>query len=385
MKKTIIPRVLFIAFLACLLTSCGEKKSQFTITGEIQGDKDKFLYLENVGTSKITLLDSLQLGSGTFTFKHNRPQTPDFYRLRLGNQIINLAIDSTETLTVAADETHFATAYTLGGDDAESQKIKQLTLLQLTTAQQYNALRKQYEAGEISMDQYRENANVVIEHYKTTAKEYILSNFLAPSAYFALFQQIDGLMIFDIYDKSDNKLFGAVANAWNSTYPESLRAVQLKNLYTSSLSVLRGERPIEVKESDSKTLYDVSLPALDGKEIRLSEVGDGKITLIDFTAYNTQDSPRHNMQLAEIYTKYKSKGLEIYQISLDSDNHYWKNVVINLPWICVRDPQSIYSSVAQKYNVINIPTTYIRNSEGDIVSRIEDYSALDKEIAKQLK
>ncbi|MDR0866511.1 MAG: DUF4369 domain-containing protein [Candidatus Symbiothrix sp.] len=385
MKKTNLSGVLYIGLLSCLLIACGEKKQQFTISGEIQGDKDKFLYLENVGTSRVTVLDSVQLGSGAFQFRHERPQTPDFYRLRLGNQIINLAIDSTETITVTADETHFATGYTLGGEEAESQKIKQLTLLQLSANQKYTALKKQYEAGELSMDQYMEGVNAAINQYKTAAKEYILADFMSPVAYFALFQQIDNLMIFDLYDKADNKLFGAVANAWNTTYPESPRAIQLKNLYTGALAALRGERPIEAKEGDFKTLYDISLPALDGKEIRLSEAGEGKLTVVDFTAYNTEASLLHNMQLAEIYDKYKSRGLEIYQVSLDTDNHLWKNGAVNLPWISVIDPQSVYSQIVRKYNVIRIPTAFIRTGEGDIVARIEDYSTLEKEIVKQLK
>jgi peroxiredoxin len=325
------------------------------------------------------------LGAGGFRFQHERPQTPDFYRLRLGNQIINLAIDSTETITVTAGEAHFATEYTLGGDAAESQKIKQLTLLQFNASQRYNALQKQYEAGEISMDQYVTGANAAIDEYKAKAKEVIISDFLAPSAYFALFQQINQLMIFDIYDKNDNKLFGAVANAWNAAYPESPRAIQLKNLFTGSIAVLRGERPVEIKESDFKTLFDISLPGLDGKEIRLSEAGQGKITLLDFTAYATDGSPRHNMLLSGIYEKYKSQGVEIYQVSLDSDNHFWKNAVVNLPWICVIDPQSVYSELAQKYNVVNIPTAFILNREGDVTARIEDFSTLEKEIVKYLK
>jgi hypothetical protein len=382
MKKIIIHGI--FCFLFFLFVSCGNKKQEFTICGEISGDTDKVLYLENIGTSKITILDSAKLNSGAFQFKRNRPAVPDFYRLRWGNQIINLAIDSTETITIRADGTHFAQNYTLEGDIAESQKIKELTLLQLNTSQEYNDLQKKYNAGKISIDQYQDEANRIINHYKTTAKEYIVSNFSATSSYFALFQQINNIMIFDIYDKNDNKLFGAVANAWNTAYPESLRAIQLKNLFTNARAALREERPVEIIEGNLKTLFDISLPSFNGKELRLSDISQGKITLIDFTAYAMKESPLHNLQLAEIYNKYKVKGLEIYQISLDSDEHFWKNAVINLPWFCVIDPESIYSSIAQKYNVINIPTAFILNREGEIVLRIEDYSRLDTDILKYL-
>jgi hypothetical protein len=305
--------------------------------------------------------------------------------LRLGNQIINLAIDSTESIRVIADEAHFAENYTLEGDIRESQKIKQLTLLQLEISKKYHAVQKQLETEEISIDQYMEGINAIVDNYKATAKEYIVADFLAPSAYFALFQQINSMMIFDIYDKEDNKLFGAVANVWNQAYPESPRAIQLKRLFTNSKVTMRGEQAIEVVEGNSKALYDISLPSLDGKEILLSHVGEGKVTLIDFTTYAMAQAPAHNLLLAELYEKYKSKGFEIYQVSLDRDSHLWKNAGVNLPWICVRDPQSVYSPIARKYNVIDIPVSFIRNKEGEIVNRIDDYSTLDKMIAQYLK
>ena len=374
------------AVIICLLTACGGKKQHFTIDGEIAGGAGKMLYLENVGIAKIVAVDSIRLKSDHFKIRHKRPAAPDFYRLRLGRQVINLAIDSTETIHIKADTVRFAKDYSLEGDVVQSQKIKELTLLQTDAALQYRDLQKQYESGVLSMDQYVENAYRIINDYKTEASNYIHSDYLSLSAYFALFQQINSLYFFDIYDKNDNKLYGAVANAWNTFYPESPRAIQMKNIFTGSRAVIRGEQEsFGMQEADSKTVFDVALPSLDGKPVRLSEIGDGKLTLVDFTAYAANGSPTHNLQLAELYDYYRSQGLEIYQISLDSDNHLWKNAAVNLPWICVRDPESVYSTIAQKYNVVNIPTTFIRDQKGEIVARIEDYSTLNTTVSKYLK
>ena len=40
--------------------------------------------------------------------------------------------------------------------------------------------------------------------------------------------------------------------------------------------------------------------------------------------------------LRDLYDKYAGQGLEIYQVPLDADEHYWKTTADNLPWICVR-------------------------------------------------
>jgi glutathione peroxidase-family protein len=381
-----IYEILCVIASACLLTACGGEVQQFTIDGEIAGVAGKTLYLENVGTAKIVAIDSLHLQSDHFRFRRLRPDYPDFYRLRLGHQVVNLAIDSTETIHVKADTLHFAKDYTLEGDAAQSQKLKELTLLQNNTASRYKALQKQYEAGELSMDQYIEMAGSVISAYKTVARDYIFPDFLALPAYFALFQQINNLFIFDMYNKEDNKLFGAVANSWNTAYPNSPRAIQLKNLFTGSRATIRREQQsLEVQDADSKTLFDIVLPSLNNQPVRLSEIGDGKLTLIDFTAYTGSYSPTHNLQLAELYNRYHSKGLEIYQISLDANSHLWKNAAVNLPWYCVRDPESIYSTIVQKYNVINIPTTFVRDGRGDIVVRVEDYGTLRGVVERYLR
>ncbi|MCL1938845.1 MAG: thioredoxin family protein [Candidatus Azobacteroides sp.] len=386
MKRTFRPLVLLFVLLSLALFSCKDRKQHFTIRGDILGGTAKTLYFENVGISSISILDSVRLTkSNSFLFRHPRPQSPDFYRLRLGNQIINLAIDSTETIIVVADEAHFAQEYVLEGDCAESLKIKDLTLLQFQTSNAYNALQKQLEEGSISADQFTEEANAIINRYKSVAREYILANFASPSAYFALFQQVNHMLIFDLYNKDDNKLFGAIANLWSQTYPESPRTLQLKVLYTNSRTTLRNEQPIEVNESDAKDYFDISLLSVSGKEVRLSEVGTDKVVLIDFITYSVPTAPAHNLLLSSTYNKYRTENFEIYQVSLDIDDHLWKNAAVNLPWICVRDPQSIYSPTARKYNVVDLPVAFIRNKSGEIVLRIDDFSTLDEIIAKQIK
>ncbi|MEN6588515.1 MAG: thioredoxin family protein, partial [Proteiniphilum sp.] len=108
----------------------------------------------------------------------------------------------------------------------------------------------------------------------------------------------------------------------------------------------------------------------------------GKVVLLDFVVYNADFSPKHNMDLNTIYQKNRSRGFEIYQISFDSDEHFWKISADNLPWITVRDPQSVNARLLSMYNVREIPTAFIMDREGDIVSRIEDYAKLSDELRK---
>ena len=87
--------------------------------------------------------------------------------------------------------------------------------------------------------------------------------------------------------------------------------------------------------------------------------------------------------LNDIYQQYHSKGLTIYQVSVDQDNVAWRQAAQNLPWITVFEPMSIDSQSVGAYNVNGIPTTFIiRNSE--IVERVEDASQLKQIVAKYM-
>ena len=61
-------------------------------------------------------VDSVKLDDGgEFSFSSNSPEAPEFYRLRIAGQIINIAIDSTETVNVKATMPDMARNYEVSG------------------------------------------------------------------------------------------------------------------------------------------------------------------------------------------------------------------------------------------------------------------------------
>ncbi|GHT28079.1 hypothetical protein AGMMS49574_01670 [Bacteroidia bacterium] len=384
MKNIAIPALIILGMMLVLLTGCGE--STFSVKGVVSGANGQIMYFENVGISSTTILDSVKLtAAGKFSFKQARPEYPDFYRLRLNNQWINFAIDSTETLTFAADAGTFATSYTVEGSE-NAKAIKAITLAQLDANQAIGKLRKEREGNLIPDTTYSEQILTVAEAYKEVARKYIYGAPMTTAAYFALFQQIDGLLFFDLYNKDDSKAFGAVATSYDHYYPKSLRSKQLHNLALQSIKIIRQQRAVVPEETNIQEIgyLDISLPNVQGDNISLSSVATNKVVLINFTAYQTEWSPSLNMDLADLNSKYDEKGLVIYQVSLDSDTHYWKNVASNIPWVCVRDPESVYSQVAALYNVRQLPALFLLDRKGNLVKRIDDMNTLDADVKKLL-
>ena len=382
MMKQISTRLLTVLGMCMFFLSACNYSSDFTVKGVVAGADGQLMYLENVGISNVVTLDSIKLApGGKFKFTEKRPEYPDFYRLRLNNQLINFAVDSTETISFVADAGTFATSYSVEGSE-NSKAIKAITLAQLDANQAISRLRKEYEDKMISDTTYRMKVLAAADAYKEVARKYIYSAPMSTAAYFALFQQIDGLLFFDLYDRKDVKAYGAVATSYNHTYPESPRSKHLYNLTLQSMKVLRAQRPVDYSNVETKEIsfLDIELPDVRGEVVKLSTVAPGKVVLINFTAYQTEWSPALNMALGELYTKYHDQGLEIYQVSLDSDFHFWRNGASNLPWVTVHDPQSVYSQVAGLYNVKQLPALFILDRKGNLVKRVEDVKKLEADV-----
>lgn len=382
MKKNIY---FLLALLMVGLVAC-DNTPKFKVQGEVNDARDKMLYLDLSGVTGVSVLDSVELGKdGSFSFSVNRPESPEFYRLRMDGKVVNFAVDSTETVTVRTSAEKFDTDYTIEGSE-NNLKIKELVLLQTELQNKVAQLAQNRDlpAG-IAQDQL----NTLVKNYKDKVKrEYI---FAAPNttyAYFALFQTMNGYMIFDpLASKEDVKCFAAVATSMNNTYPHADRSRNLYNMVIKGMKNTRAPRqetldidPEIVHEAD---IIDIRLKDLKGNVRTLTEL-KGKVVLIDFTVYNHTLSAAHNLALREVYNKYQSKGFEIYQISLDADEHFWKTSADNLPWLCVRDANGAYSQYVSLYNVTDLPSAFLVGRDNVLKERVEDLNELDAKVGKLL-
>ena len=377
------PKYLILFLFGVLFCGC-QKPKTFTAEGVVVGAAGQMLYLEHTGETSITTLDSIKLKSDCkFSFKQPCPEYPDFYRLKLNNQRIHFSVDSTETITFTADVKNFSTSYTVEGSE-NSKAFKEISLAASDAEQELRNLRNRYGMNLIPDSMFQGNILHAIQSYKEMAKKYIFGAPKSPAAYFALFQQIDGQLFFDLYDAADSRVFGAVATSYKTYYPESPRTIQLERMALESIRVIRQRRTINLPEAKEVSYIDIELPDVNDKNIKLSDIAEGKAVLIVFTAYQTEWSPAFNIELNGLYGKYKDKGFEIYQVSLDNDTHFWKNAAYNIPWICVHDPQSIYSSIAAIYYVRQLPALFLIDSKGAMVKRIDSVETLEKDIKAAL-
>ena len=367
------------------VTSCNEKK--FHIDGTITGAADSTLYFENMGLDGAVKIDSAKLSEdGTFAFEGTAPTAPEFYRLRIAGQFINIAVDSTETINIKAIYPQMATQYEVSGSE-DCQRIKELSLMQSSLQAQVNAIARNPELGAQAV---ADSVSRIVEAYKTRVKtEYIFKAPMKASSYFALFQTIyaggQPVLLFNPRtSEQDIKVFGAVATSWDTFYPNEKRGENLHNIAIEGMKDVRYLRSqqqaeeIEASKVNTSGILDFTLTDNTGAARSLSSL-KGNVVLLDFHLFADQNSMKRIMSLRELYNKYHAQGFQIYQVAIDGDEHFWKTQTAALPWISTRVDDNT-SSVLQMYNVQQVPTFFLLNRSCNVVKRDAQIKDIDAEI-----
>ena len=226
---------IYLSLIFCiLLVSCGKK--ELTVEGTVADAQGKLLIFEKAAVSQMSIIDTLTLKKdGKFKFKTPAPVSPEFYILRLDNQIINIIGDSTETIKITTDAKNFASNYTVEGSQ-ETENIKFVIRKASELRRQFVSLNEAYTSKKISAQIFSDSVKSLSDKYKLDVRPYIFENPASGAAYFTLFQKVNGLQMFDPYDKEDYRAFGAVATSWDAHFKESDRAKQLVQITLSALS-----------------------------------------------------------------------------------------------------------------------------------------------------
>jgi thiol-disulfide isomerase/thioredoxin len=98
----------------------------------------------------------------------------------------------------------------------------------------------------------------------------------------------------------------------------------------------------------------------------------GKVVLIDFWASWCGPCRRENPNVVKLFNKYKTKGFDVFSVSLDQSRDRWIKAINDdgLVWENhVSDLKQWQNDAARTYNVTSIPRTILVDKEGKIIAR----------------
>lgn len=376
---------LFLCVLPALLMTLAacERSDSFRVEGRISGAPDSVLHFEANALGGVEELATTKLtADGTFSFKAPSPDCPEFYVLRIGERRIHLCADSTERITITSDYADMACDYQVEGSDA-TEDIRRIVAGRLALQRRLVALEQRTD---LLPGPLLDTLRVAIDAYKARLKEdYIFADPWSGAAYFAVCQSVTDLSgTFQLFnplsDRADVQCYAAVATAWDGRWPNAPRTEQLCNMAIRGMRNTQPaqQREVEIDESliSETGIIDIELPDINGDLRRLSDLR-GQVVLLDFTLYGAEQSAKRTRLMRDLYEQYHSRGLAIYQVSLDNDTHFWQFACENLPWVCVHETDGTATGL---YAVSDLPTFFLINRDLEVVKRSELVSDLAAEI-----
>ena len=366
---------------------CCRQRDTFCIEGNISGAADTVLYLEHLSLGEgAVAIDSVRLGEdGSFCFRKEAAGNPEFYRLRIGGQAVNLAIDSTETVRIQAALDSMSFGYTVEG----SGVCDTIRLLCLKLADMERRARRISADRNFTLQERDSMIGQLVGQYKTEVKlNFMRDRYAAAYSYYACFQTLGTQLIFDpVHERSDLIWMQAVANAWNERYPSCPRTENLVAIVRECQRSQAKPRQITLNIDGDKVrelgIIDMTFPDIDGQDRTLSDLR-GQVVLLDFTAFAMDGSTERTLLLRELYNKYHERGLEIYQVSLDPNQHLWKQRCEALPLVCVYCEEGLESDMLTLYNVQQLPYFFLIDRNCDLQARQETITDLEEAIEKLL-
>lgn len=367
----------FVAFsiFLILLAGCADKNS-IRIDGNLNNNREHIkIYLNRIDVDNSVRIDSAVIkNNGNFRFRIKATE-PDFYQIGYNDSdFITILAEPGEKIKLTFKGKNLYENYELEGS-AGSQKIKMLDMVLSATKRKIDSLKLIYDNAakspgfDLKEPLLNKEYLKLIKEQRNRNIEFILGNLTSFASIKALYQRIDE-KTYVLYEPRDLQFLKLVSDSLIFHYPNSKQARALKKNFEKEMNQMFLNQIEQAARNAPETRLDPNLKDINGNRIALSSI-KGKVVLLSFWASSSEECVAENLTVKALYKIYKSRGFEIYQVSLDENEAVWKNAVKfdELPWISVREDDPLNPFNARLYNVRAIPANYLYDKNGTIIGR----------------
>ena len=362
-------KFIMLAAVAFASAACGQKA---VIEGSLESAPSSEVIVKLLDANKFTVLDTVSVNAaGKFTYKMDMQKGhPEFvYVFYKDTKIVSLLLEAGDKVNVVADT--LGTSAVEGSE--ESVKLAQVEKEYAAALGRFAVLASRLESASESAQAEisREMTNDYVKYYRERVK-YVLENAKSMSVVPVLYQSFgDNLPLFAQY--TDAIIFSTVADSLETVCPDSKYVKAIRTEAERRFGYLDLQN--RLNQAVEIGYFDVELPDVNAKNVKLSDVESKVVVLYFWSAESAEQNHFNTSVLKPIYADYHKKGLEIYQVSLDTDKALWATTVKaqELPWINVCDARGVASPYVSLYNLAGVPAIFVI-SNGELV----DGKAIDE-------
>lgn len=370
MKKIIY---LFIALVA---VSCSNKEKKvddggwdITLSGKVKFPQDAIVKIEELTPADNPKSDSLNVASdGTYS-KVVHLTEPGIYRVNFFNvQIVDLVLDHSN-VTINVDGSDASGEYEIiGSPDFELMRDVQTKLQTFQQNPEVRKIEAQFQDAVQAKDE-KQIAALQDQYMEIHYKEYdrIVKDLETKPVGLGLINLLQG----STFEKDRYyPFYKKVADESIAKWPNSIHVKQFNDMVQKMSITAVGQKAPEI-----------SLPDPNGKTVALSSL-KGKYVLVDFWAYWCRPCRKENPNVVKAYNQFKSKGFEVYGVSLDRTKDEWVSAIKEdgLTWTHVSDLKYFESQAAIDYNINAIPFSILLDPDGVIIAKNLRGAALQKKL-----
>ncbi len=170
------------------------------------------------------------------------------------------------------------------------------------------------------------------------------------------------------------------------SYEKELGGSKLVAKMRTVFEDMQKEEAMQATIAAGKKFKDVHAVDINGNIVKLSDViAKNKYTILEFWASWCGPCRGEIPNLKKAYAKYKSKGLEIYAVSLDDKKAKWLQALKeeNSPWLNLNDPAAFKGEAAIGYGLSGVPASFLIGQDG--VIRVSNEKLRGTELDKTLQ
>lgn len=376
-----------LPLITALIATCG-KRDEARVSLTVKGAPDSTeVIVSRLALNQMQVLDTLYTSKEKVSAEVPvYPGSPEFVYLTYGNGgSAALLLQNRDRVTVSADMT---------GTDVRIEGSEESVLMQKVDSgiRAFNAAFDSltYELAAVGEDGSQEEIarlkremGALYVKCKQEAVKYVVTHSKSLTIVPVLYQKTSGgLPIFA--QATDAIIMERAYDSLRTVYPSSPYIVSLADEVSARRNALEIQN--RMASAEEVDFPEIVLNDVNGQQQSLTALKGNVVVLMFWDAANVQQRV-YNTDLKILYEKYHSRGLEVYQVGLNSDKTAWALQVKEqeLPWISVCDPAAGASVGAMVYNVSQLPAMYLISRQGSIESKdVFDMRLLETEIRRLL-
>ena len=371
-----------------LLTTCGNRDTA-RINLTVKGAPDSTeVVVSRLAMNEMQVLDTVYTSKGKVAYKVTvYPDSPEFVYLTYGQGgNVPLLLQDRDRVNVTADWSDLSKVSVEGSE--ESVLMQEVDSVIKAFNAEFDRLASELaeaeeRGGQAEVTRLKRELGSLYVKCKQNAIKYVYSHPKSMSVIPMLYLKTSGgLPVFS--QTTDAILMERVYDSLKTVYPASPYLVSLADEVSLRLNAMEIQNKMAAAEAVD--FPEIVLNDVNGQQQSLTAL-KGKVIILMFWDASNVEQRVYNTDLKILYERYHSRGLEVYQVGLNSDKTAWAMQVKEqgLPWISVCDPAAGASVGAMLYNITQLPSMYVISRDGSIQSRdVFDMRMLENEIRRLL-